>query len=128
MLELFGIKNLSLSNRRRGPASSRAQLENRAFWLGTKRRTTYGLGTASDRLGTDRHHSRQRTATIGVFGFATVQSVRNALADIERARLSEERLAVWTASCGSRRERFASRRVGECVSSEVSLCASHRCG
>ena len=95
------------------------------FWLGTKaRRTTFGLGTASDRLGTDRHRSRQRTATICVFGFATVQSVRNALADIERARLSEERLAVRTASCGSRRERFASRRVGEHVSFDVSLCTS----
>merc|ERR1712153_227596 len=64
----------------------------------------------------DRRRSRQRTATIGVFGFATVQSVRNALAGIERARLSDERLAVWSPSCGSRRERFASRRVGECVS------------
>ena len=80
------------------------------FWLGTKaRRTTFGLGTAGDRLGTDRRRIRRRTATIGVFGFATVQSVRNALADIKRARLSDERLAVWTPSCGSRRERFASR-------------------
>ena len=70
--------------------------------------------------------SRQRTATIGVFGFATVQSVRNALADIKRARLSDERLPVRTASCGSRRERFATRRVGEYVSSDVSLCTSHR--
>ena len=92
--------------------------------LSKARRTTFGLGTASDRLGTDRHRSRQRTATIGVFGFATVQSVRNALADIERARLSEERLAVRTPSCASRRERFASRRVGEHVSSDVSLCTS----
>ena len=37
------------------------------------------------RLGTDRRRSRQRTATIGVFGFATVQGVRHALAGIERA-------------------------------------------
>ena len=97
------------------------------FWLGTKaRRTTFGLGTAGDRLGTDRHRSRQRTATIGVFGFATVQGVRHALADIERARLSDERLAVRTPSCGSRRERFASRRVGEYVSSDVSLCTSYQ--
>ena len=100
----------------------RAQLENRAF-LG------FGSGmkpiTVKDRrLGTDRRRSRQRTATIGVFGFATVQSVRHALADIERARLSDERLAVWTPSCGSRRQRFASRRVGEHVSSDVSLCMS----
>ena len=77
-------------------------------------------------LGTDRRRIRRRTATIGVFGFATVQSVRNALADIERARLSDERLPVRTASCGSRRERFASQRVGEDVSSDVSLCTSHR--
>ena len=71
--------------------------------------------------------SRQRTATIGVFGFATVQSVRHALAGIERARLSDERLAVRTPSCGSRRERFASRRVERrCVSSDVSLCTSHQ--
>ena len=97
------------------------------FWLGTKaRRTTFGLGTAGDRLGTDRRRIRRRTATVGVFGFATVQSVRNALADIKRARLSDERLAVWTPSCGSRRERFATRRVGEYVSSDVSLCASHQ--
>ncbi|EOD33049.1 hypothetical protein EMIHUDRAFT_230032 [Emiliania huxleyi CCMP1516] len=44
--------------------------------------------------------------------------VRHALAGIERARLSEERLSVWTPSSGSRRERFASRRVGEYVSSD----------
>merc|ERR1711938_22366 len=65
------------------------------FWLGTKaRRTTFGLGTASDRLGTDRHRSRQRTATIGVFGFATVYLVRHALAGIERATCWTDRLAV----------------------------------
>ena len=47
------------------------------FWLGTKaRRTTFGLGTAGEWLGTDRRRIRRRTATIGVFGFATVQSVR----------------------------------------------------
>ena len=99
------------------------------FWLGTKaRRTTFGLGTAGDRLGTDRHRSRQRTATIGVFGFAAVQGVRHALADIERARLSDERLVVRVASCvcGSCRERFAAQRVGEEVSSDVSLCTSYQ--
>ena len=51
--------------------------------------------------------------------------MRNALADIERARLSEERLAVRTASCGSRRERFASRRMGECVSFMMCHCVRH---
>ena len=95
------------------------------FWFGTNaRRTTFGLGTASDRLGTDRHRSRQRTATIGVFGFATVYLVRHALAGIERATCWTDRLAVRTASCGSRRERFAARRVGEHVSFDVSLCTS----
>ena len=84
------------------------------------------LGRRREGRGLDRRRSRQRTATIGVFGFATVQGVRHALAGIERARLSDERLAVWTPSCGSRRERFASRRVGEYVSSDVSLCASHQ--
>ena len=98
------------------PIPPRAQLENRAFLVRDQSaKDHFGLGTASDRLGTDRHRSRQRTATIGVFGFATVQSVRNALAGIERASLSDERLAVRTPSCGSRRERFASRRVGEYV-------------
>ena len=82
------------------------------------------LGRRREGSGLDRRRSRQRTATIGVFGFAIVQGVRHALADIERARLSDERLAVWTPSCGSRRQRFASRRVGEHVSSDVSLCMS----
>ena len=82
------------------------------------------VGRRREGRGLDRRRSRQRTATIGVFGFATVQGVRHALADIERARLSDERLAVWTPSCGSRRQRFASRRVGEHVSSDVSLCMS----
>ena len=64
----------------------RAQLENRAFLVRDQSaKDHFGLGTASDRLGTDRHRSRQRTATIGVFGFATVQGVRHALAGIERA-------------------------------------------
>ena len=103
----------------------RAQLDNRAF-LGSGREGEGPIAVKDRRLGTDRRRSRQWTATIGVFGFATVQSVRNALADIERARLSEERLAVRTPSCGSRRERFASRRVGEYVSSDVSLCTSYQ--
>ena len=51
--------------------------------------------------------------------------MRHALAGIERARLSDERLAVWTPSCGSRRERFASRRVGEHVSSLMCHCVRH---
>ena len=84
------------------------------------------LGRRREGRGLDRRRSRQRTATIGVFGFATVQGVRHALAGIERATCSTVRLAVWTPSSGSRRERFASRRVGEYVSSDVSLCASHR--
>ena len=107
-------------------------------WYGTEGPTSescfFGLGEgplwvrdrAGDSLGTDRRRSRQRTATIGVFGFATVYLVRHALADIKRARLSDERLAVRTASCGSRRERFAARRVGEHVSSDVSLCTSYK--
>ncbi|EOD31696.1 hypothetical protein EMIHUDRAFT_231484 [Emiliania huxleyi CCMP1516] len=55
----------------------------------------------------------------GDVSYATVYLVRNALAGIERATCSTERLAVRTASCGSRRERFAARRVGEHVSSDV---------
>ena len=43
------------------------------------------VGSSARRVRLDRRRSRQRTATIGVFGFATVQSVRNALAGIERA-------------------------------------------
>ena len=50
------------------------------------------------------------------------------LSDIERARLSDERLVVPVASCvcGSCRERFAAQRVGEEVSSDVSLCTSYQ--
>ncbi|EOD08426.1 hypothetical protein EMIHUDRAFT_217609 [Emiliania huxleyi CCMP1516] len=73
------------------------------------------------RLGTDRRRSRQRTVFVSDVSYATVYLVRNALAGIERATCSTERLAVRTASCGSRRERFAARRVGEHVSSDVSL-------
>ena len=40
--------------------------------------------------------------------------------------LGLHRLAVRTASCGSCRERFAPRRVGEYVSSDVLLCASYQ--
>ena len=79
------------------------------------------------RLGTDRRRSRQRTVVVSDVSYATVYLVRHALAGIERATCSTERLAVRTASCGSRRERFAARRVGEHVSSDVSLCTSHRC-
>ena len=48
------------------------------------------------------------------------------LSDIDRARLSDERLAVRVALCGSCRERFAARRVREYVSSDVSLCTSYQ--
>ena len=78
------------------------------------------------RLGTDRRRSRQRTVVVSDVSYATVYLVRNALAGIERATCSTERLAVRTASCGSRRERFAARRVGEHVSSDVSLCMSYQ--
>ena len=94
------------------------------FWVRDEREGP--IAVKDRRLGTDRRRIRRRTATVGVFGFATVQSVRNALADIKRARLSDERLAVRTASCGSRRERFAARRVGEHMSSDVSLCTSYQ--
>ena len=49
--------------------------------------------SSARRVSLDCRRSRQRTATIGVFGFATVQSVRSALANIKRARLSDERAA-----------------------------------
>ena len=105
----------------------RAQLQNRAFLVRDKSvKDHFWVRDRGRQVGTDRRRSRQRTATIGVFGFATVQGVRNALANIKRARLSDERLAVRTASCGSRRERFAPRRVGEYVSSDVSLCTSYQ--
>ena len=48
------------------------------------------------------------------------------LSDIDRARLSDERLAARVALCGSCRERFAARRVREYVSSDVSLCTSYQ--
>ena len=92
------------------------------FWV---RDEGEGPITVKDRrLGTDRRRSRQRTVVVSDVSYATVYLVRNALAGIERATCSTERLAVRTASCGSRRERFASRRVGEHVSSDVSLCTS----
>ena len=84
------------------------------------------MGLKDRRLGTDRRRSRQRTVDVSDVSYATVYLVRHALADIKRARLSDERLAVRTASCGSRRERFAPRRVGEYVSSDVSLCTSYQ--
>ena len=53
------------------------------FWVRDERE---GPTAVKDRrLGTDRRRIRRRTATIGVFGFATVQGVRHALAGIERA-------------------------------------------
>ena len=102
----------------------RAQLQNRAFWVRDERE---GPITVKDRrLGTDRRRSRQRTVVVSDVSYATVYLVRHALAGIERATCSTERLAVRTASCGSRRERFAARRVGEHVSSDVSLCTSYQ--
>ncbi len=53
------------------------------------------------RLGTDRRRSRQRTVVVSDVSYATVYLVRHALAGIERATCSTDRLAVWTASCGS---------------------------
>ena len=47
--------------------------------------SSFEVGSSARRVRLDRRRSRQRKATIGVFGFATVQSVRNALAGIERA-------------------------------------------
>ena len=94
------------------------------FWVRDEREGP--IAVKDRRLGTDRRRSRQRTVVVSDVSYATVYLVRNALAGIERARLSDEWLAVWTPSCGSRRERFASRRVGEYVSSDVSLCASHQ--
>ena len=57
------------------------------FWVRDEREGP--IAVKDRRLGTDRRRSRQWTATIGVFGFATFQGVRHALADIKRARLSE---------------------------------------
>ena len=67
----------------------RAQQENRAFsgvvwcWVGLVGGWVVPreVGSSARRVRLDRRRSRQRTATIGVFGFATVQSVRNALAE-----------------------------------------------
>ncbi|EOD36638.1 hypothetical protein EMIHUDRAFT_226153 [Emiliania huxleyi CCMP1516] len=89
------------------------------FWVRDEREGP--IAVKDRRLGTDRRRSRQRTVFVSDVSYATVYLVRNALAGIERATCSTERLAVRTASCGSRRERFAARRVGEHVSSDVSL-------
>ena len=51
------------------------------------------------RLGTDRRRSRQWTIVVSDVSYATVYLVRHALARIERATCSTERLAVRTASC-----------------------------
>ena len=70
------------------------------FWV----RDEEGEGpiTVKDRrLGTDRRRSRQRTAVVSDVSYTTVYLVRHALAGIERATCSTDRLAVWTASCGS---------------------------
>ena len=95
------------------------------FWV---RDEPEGPITVKDRrLGTDRRRSRQRTVVVSDVSYATVYLVRHALAGIERATCSTDRLAVWTASCGSLVEsvyRFAARRVGEHVSFDVSLCTS----
>ena len=92
------------------------------FWV---RDEPEGPITVKDRrLGTDRRRSRQRTVVVSDVSYATVYLVRHALAGIERATCWTDRLAVRTASCGSRRERFAARRVGEHVSFDVSLCTS----
>jgi len=63
-----------------------------------KRGCEPALADPSSRRPGDRRRSRRRTATIGVFGFATVQSVRNALADIKRAR------TLFGTAAASRRE------------------------
>ena len=69
------------------------------FWV---RDEGEGPITVKDRrLGTDRRRSRQRTAVVSDVSYATVCLVRHALAGIERATCSTDRLAVWTASCGS---------------------------
>ena len=94
------------------------------FWVRDEREGP--IAVKDRRLGTDRRRSRQRTVFVSDVSYATVYLVRNALAGIERATCSTERLAVRTASCGSRRERFAARRVGEHVSSDVSLCTSYQ--
>jgi len=79
------------------------------FWVRDEREGP--IAVKDRRLGTDRRRSRQRTVFVSDVSYATVYLVRNALAGIERATCSTERLAVRTASCGSRRERFAARRV-----------------
>jgi len=74
------------------------------FWVRDEREGP--IAVKDRRLGTDRRRSRQRTVFVSDVSYATVYLVRNALAGIERATCSTERLAVRTASCGSRRERF----------------------
>ena len=92
------------------------------FWV---RDEGEGPITVKDRrLGTDRRRSRQRTVFVSDVSYATVYLVRNALAGIERAKCSTDRLAVDGFLWLSRRERFAARRVGEHVSFDVSLCTS----
>ena len=69
------------------------------FWVRDEREGP--IAVKDRRLGTDRRRSRQRTAVVSDVSYATVCLVRHALAGIERATCSTDRLAVWTASCGS---------------------------
>ena len=78
------------------------------------------------RLGTDRRRSRQRTVVVSDVSYATVYLVRNALAGIERATCSTERLAVRTASCGALVESVLRPGGWESMSSDVSLCTSYQ--
>jgi len=107
-------------------ASSEGGLFTGLVWRDCRDEREGPIAVKDRRLGTDRRRSRQRTVVVSDVSYATVYLVRHALAGIERATCSTERLAVRTASCGSRRERFAARRVGEHVSSDVSLCTSYQ--
>ena len=69
------------------------------FWVRDEREGP--IAVKDRRLGTDRRRSRQRTVVVSDVSYATVYLVRHALAGIERATCSTDRLAVWTPSCGS---------------------------
>ena len=62
------------------------------FWVRDEREGP--IAVKDRRLGTDRRRSRQRTVVVSDVSYATVYLVRNALAGIERATCSTERLAV----------------------------------
>ena len=84
--------------------------------VGTKaRRTTFGLGTASDRLGTDATaHVSGRPPSVFLALPPSPKAKRAQCARRHRAS-TPVRGAAWaerTPSCGSRRERFASQRAG----------------